>query len=123
MLSKLLIGKSVESLPDTSLSYRALPLLRRGHLCQSVVRHFWQRWSAEYVASLRCLTKWQHPTRNIQIGGVVVLQEVPTKCPLARVVHVHVGKDKLARVAVVKTITGIYKRPITKMALLLPSQE
>ena len=105
-----LIGKSMESLPDTPLSYRALPLLRRWHLCQSVIRNFWQRWSAEYVASLRRLTKWQHPTRNI--GDVVLLQEdnlIPTKWPLARVVHVHVGKDKLVRVATVKTITGIYK--------------
>ena len=39
---RFLIRKSMELLPDTSLSYRALPLLRRWHLCKSVVRHFWQ---------------------------------------------------------------------------------
>ena len=67
-----LIGKPIESLPDTSLSYRAL---QHWHLCQCIVRHFWWRWSAEYVTSLRRLTKWQHPTRNFQVGDVVVLQE------------------------------------------------
>ena len=119
-----LIGKPIESLPDTSLSYRALPLLHRWRLCQSVVRNFWQRWSVEYVTSLRRLTKWQHPTRNVQVGDIVVLQEdnlVPTKWPLARVIETHVGNDKLVHVATIRTSTGTYKRPTNKMALLLPN--
>ena len=121
-----LIGKPIESLPDSSLSYRALPLLRRWHLCQSIVRHFWQRWSTEYVASLRRLTKWRHPARNLQIGDIVVLQDdnlVPTRWPLARVIKAYVGNDKLVRIVTVKTSNGIYKRPIHKMALLLPHSE
>lgn len=121
-----LIGKPMEALPDTSISYRALPLLRRWHLCQCVVRHFWQRWSVEYVTSLRRLTKWQHPTRNLQVGDIVVLQEdnlVPARWPIARVLEVHVGNDKLVRVVKVKTSTGTYKRPVNKMALLLPNSQ
>ena len=112
-----LIGKPIESLPDMSLSYRALLLLRRWHLCQSIVRYFRQRWSAEYVTSLRRLTKWQHPTRNFQVGDIVVLQEdnlVPTKWPLALVMKVHVGNDKLVHVVTVKTNTVTYKRPTNK---------
>ena len=38
-----LIGKPLESLPDSPVSYRPVSLLRRGHLCQSLVRHFWKR--------------------------------------------------------------------------------
>jgi hypothetical protein len=52
-----LIGKPLEALPDASLSYRSLSLLRRWHLCQSLLRHFWKRWSSEYVATLRRYTK------------------------------------------------------------------
>ena len=121
-----LIGRPVESLPDPSLSYRSISLLRRWHLCQSIVRHFWQRWSTEYVASLRRLSKWQHPTRNLQVGDMVILQDnslVPTQWPLARVMRVHTGEDGLVRVATVKTSSGTYKRPVTKLALLLPSPE
>ena len=54
----------------------------------------------------------------------IVLQEdnlVPTKWPL--VVKAHVGNDKLVRVVTVKTSNGTYKRPVTKIAVLLPSQE
>ena len=121
-----LIGKPLESIPDTSPSYRSLSLLRRWHLCQSIVRQFWQRWSTEYIASIRRPTKWQWPTKNLEIGDVVVLQEdnlVPTKWPLARVVKAHIGNDKLVRVVTVKTSNGTYKRPVTKMAVLHPSQE
>ena len=66
-----LIGKPLESIPDASPSYRSFSLLRRWHLCQSIVRQFWQRWSTEYIASIRRLTKWQRPTKNLEIGDVV----------------------------------------------------
>ena len=119
-----LIGKPPESIPDPAFSYRALSLLRRWHLCQALVRHFWQRWSTEYISSLRRYTKWHHPTRNVQVGDVVVVQEdnmVPTKWPFAKVIQTHTGKDGFVRVVTMKTATGTYKRPVTKIAVLLPS--
>ena len=67
-----------------------------------------------------------YPTRNICVGDVVVLLEdklIPTKWPIARVVETHPGKDGLVRVATMKTATGTYKRPTTKLALLVPLQE
>ena len=118
-----LIGRPLESLPDPAFSYRSISLLRRWHLCQHLVRHFWQRWSSEYLSTLRKFTKWHHPSRNASIGDIVVLQEdglVPAKWPLAKIVEVHEGKDGLVRVVTVKTHTGTYKRPIHKLALLLP---
>ena len=118
-----LIGRPLESLPDPSFSYRSVSLLRRWHLCQALVRHFWQRWSTEYLSILRRYTKWHYPTRNIQVGDVVILQEngmIPSKWPLARVTQVHPGHDNLVRVVTVKTSSGTYKRPVTKISLLVP---
>ena len=46
------------------------------------VRHFWQRWSTEYISSLRWYTKWHYPTRNVQVGDIVIHQDdnmIPTK--------------------------------------------
>ena len=46
----------------------------------------------------------------MQIGDIVVLQEdnmVPTKWPLAKVVQVHEGRDKLVRVVSIKTVTKL----------------
>jgi len=117
-----LVGKPLEAIPDPAITYRSLSLLRRWHLCQALVRHFWQRWSTEYVSTLRRFSKWHQPSRNIQVDDVVVLQmenTFPTKWPLARVIEVHPGKDGLVRVVTVKTATGTYKRPVTKLAVLL----
>ena len=47
-----LIGRSLTSLPHPEISYRSVFLLCRWHLCLSVVRHFWNRWSAEYLSTL-----------------------------------------------------------------------
>ena len=56
-----LIGCPLQSIPDPSFSYRSISLLRCWHLCQSSVRHFWQRWYLEYITILRRFTKWHHP--------------------------------------------------------------
>ena len=102
-----------------------MSLLKRWDLCQNLVRHFWKRWSAEYLTHLNKYAKWLNPTRNLKVGDLVILREdnlVPTKWPLARVSEVHCGRDGLVRVATVDTATGTYKRPVTKLALLLSDQ-
>ena len=116
-----LIGKPLISLPDPQLSYRSISLLRRWHLCQHLVRHFWECWHKEYLCTLNKYNKWRFPSRNIAIDDVVILQEngtVPTKWPLARVVDTHPGQDNLVRVVTVRTSQGTYRRPVSKIALL-----
>ena len=70
-----LIGRPLEALPDPPTSYQCMSLLRRWHLCQSLVRHFWKRWSTEYLSTLRRYTKWHHPSRNLQNGDVIIQQD------------------------------------------------
>ena len=121
-----LIGQPLCALPDPAVSFRSTSLLRRWHLCQNVTRHFWQRWSSEYLVTLNKFNKWHHPSRNLTVGDVVTLREdsiVPTQWPLARVVQVHPGKDGLVRVVTIRTEKGTYKRPVSKIALLLPHLE
>ena len=118
-----LIGRPLKSLPDPPSSYQSMSLLQRWNLCQTLTRHFWKRWSGDYFASLRKFSKWHSPTRNAKVGDVVLLKEdglVPTKWPMAKIVSVHPGKDKIVRVVTVKTAAGTYTRPVTKTALLLP---
>ena len=121
-----LIGRPLEALPDPSFSYRSLILFCHWHLCQALVHHFWQHWSSEYITSLKSYTKWHYPSRNICVGDIVILQQdnlIPLKWPLARMIKIHAGKDDHMRVVTVKTNSGTYKRPISKIALLLPSQD
>ena len=71
-LGHFLIGRPLEVLPDPAFSYRSITLLRRWHLCQNLLRHFWQRWSTDYLSHLRQYTKWHKPFSNLSIGDVVV---------------------------------------------------
>ena len=120
-----LIGRPLQALPDHAQSFQKQSLLRRWYLCQSLVRHFWERWRNEYLIAIRKHSKWKRPSKNLQIGDVVVLKEdnmVACQWPIARVVDTNVGADELVRVVTVKTANGTYKRPVTKVALLLPCE-
>ena len=119
-----LIGRPLEALPDPTLSYQPNSLLRRWRLCQALTRSFWQRWSTDYIRELMKYTKWNHPTRNLEPGDLVCVHEdglVATKWPLARVVQTYPGADGKVRVVTVRTSRGLYKRPVTKIALILPN--
>ncbi len=119
-----LIGKPLTCIPDPQLSYRSASLLKRWHLCQNLIQHFWERWSNEYLCILNKHNKWRHPSRNIAKGDIVILKEsgmVPTKWPLGRVVDTHPGQDEFVRVVTIQTSKGTYRRPASKIAVLLPS--
>ena len=93
-----LIGRPMCALPDPAFSFRSVTLLRRWDLCQNLVRHFWKRWSSEYLTSLNKFNKWHHPARNLRVGDIVVIRDdslVPTNWPIARVAEIHSGKDGL----------------------------
>ena len=77
-----LIGRTLEALPDPDSSYHPISLLRRWDLCQTLVRHFWQRWATEYLTTLQKLHKWHHPSKNVKIGDVVLLRE-DSPCTMA----------------------------------------
>ena len=120
-----LIGRPLTAVPDMAPS-QSLSLLRRWQLCKSLVRHFWKRWSTEYVTQLGRFNKWCQPTRNLQPGDLVIIREdspIVMRWPLARVLKVHPGRDNLVRVALVKTSTGVYTRPVNKLAVVLPNDD
>jgi len=72
----------------------------------------------EYLTSLHERTKWQLEDGNLKVGTLVVLKEPnlpPSKWILGRIQEVHAGQDDKVRVV---TAQGLFKRPITKLAIL-----
>ena len=118
-----LIGRPLEALPNPDIDTQPLTVLKRWHLCQGLVKHFWKRWSNEYLHTLQRSSKWQSPSRNLSVGDIVILCEdntVPSQWPLARIVKTHHGKDGVSRVVTVQTSSGnLYTRPVVKVASLL----
>ncbi len=72
-----LIGQPLCALPDSSISFRSTYLHRCWHLCQNVIRHFWQMvcWISR---DSNKFNKWHYPSRNLAVGDVVLLKEAST---------------------------------------------
>ena len=56
--SRFSIGRPIEAIPDSDLSYRPLSTLRCWHLCKAMVHHFWNRWQLDYLTCLRRYSKF-----------------------------------------------------------------
>lgn len=62
--------------------------------------------------------KWTTQTKNLEVGQLVLIQEEgmkTTEWPLAILILLHPGADGKARVATVKTKSGLKKRAIVKL--------
>lgn len=64
-----LIGRPLQALPDHPHFSQPLNLLRRWNLCQSLVRHFWERWRNEYIIELRKYSKWKRSKLEILLSS------------------------------------------------------
>ena len=63
------------------------------------------------------------PNLRPQVSDVVLVRvdtPITTRWPLARVVQVHPGVDGTVRVVTIRTASGTCKKPVVKLALLLP---
>lgn len=122
-----IIGEPLIRIPDET-DFREIPVNRldRWKHIQKMAQHFWERWHQEYLSNLINRSKWTQTQRNIQEGDLVVVKEdnmPPQRWKLGRVQQVLPSKDNLVRTVIVKTPTGVYKRPIVKLGLLLTADE
>jgi transposase InsO family protein len=94
---------------------------RRWRQVQYLANVFWRRWIREYLPALQKRQKWLEPRRNLKEGDLVIVfqHDIPrNQWPLGLVVGTHPGRDGLVRSVEVKTATGTYERPISKICLL-----
>ncbi|XP_063979931.1 uncharacterized protein LOC135163955 [Diachasmimorpha longicaudata] len=95
-----LMGQAPTTLPEPSLENLNISRLSRWQLIQRNLQGFWKRWSTGYLQRLQAISKWYHPTHDINVGSLVLLTDErfpPSKWPLARVTALHPGKDGLTR--------------------------
>jgi hypothetical protein len=96
-------------------------LRKKWRIAQRMADNFWIRWRKEYLPILTRRTKWIQCGVEIKVGDVVVIIEdnaVRGSWPLGRVIRTYPGTDSRVRVVDVKTSTGTYKRPVSKICRL-----
>ena len=144
--SHFLIGRAARAYPQEAVTGTPTTL-QRWSICKKATQEFWDRWSQEYLQHLQKATKWHKTTRDYKEGDLVMLtdgKEFKCQWSMARVIKVYPGVDGHVRAvdvtmetkilpttytnkedlaAKIKTRTSIFRRPITKLALLLAVDE
>ncbi|XP_062541021.1 uncharacterized protein LOC134209056 [Armigeres subalbatus] len=112
------IGTSLQSLPEPD--YTSIPSnrLQHYHELQKLVQQHWDRWRKEYLYEQNHQRKKAGSATNIQVGQIVLVQDEgkpSISWPLARIVQNHPGDDGVVRVATLRTLSGTYKRSISRI--------
>ncbi|XP_049287301.1 uncharacterized protein LOC125765857 [Anopheles funestus] len=116
-----LIGRELQTIPEPDYSILKENRLSRWQLVQSMLQHFWRRWTAEYLPELQNRSKWLK-RKEIKVGSLVLLIDQntpPLQWPLGRIAAVHPGDDGATRVVTVRMSNGAeFKRAVTEVCLL-----
>ncbi|XP_073986072.1 uncharacterized protein [Rhodnius prolixus] len=119
-----LIMRTMTALPtDGSLTPRTA-LRSKWTMAQFTVNQFWKRWHKEYLLEQQAMLKWHSPSFPAAEGQVVMIMDdnlPPLQWSIGRIVNLHHGRDNVARVAEVKTTSGLISRPVRKLCPL-PNQ-
>ncbi|XP_062556656.1 uncharacterized protein LOC134221480 [Armigeres subalbatus] len=116
-----ILGSSSGLKPAFSLDDNSVVLRRAWRASQVEANIFWQRWLRDYLPELTRRTKWFDDVKPIEENDIVLIVDpaLPRNCwPKGRVIGVNRGKDNRVRSATIQTVTGIYERPATKIAVL-----
>ncbi|XP_065080890.1 uncharacterized protein LOC135703571 [Ochlerotatus camptorhynchus] len=116
-----LLGSSDGSKPFTSLDDSGALLKQNWRTSQALANQFWKRWLLDYLPDITRRTKWFVDSKPIDRGDVVIIVDsnLPRNSwPKGRVIATQPGKDGRIRSATVRTSTGIYDRPVAKLAVL-----
>ncbi|KAJ8879676.1 hypothetical protein PR048_020284 [Dryococelus australis] len=112
---------SLLAIPEAGESLGKLNHVARWQLVQRVVKHFWQRWSSEYLSRLQNRPKWWIKKDNLHIGDMMILkdEQLPAQqWKIGRIVNTFPGDDGLAWTATEKPAFGEFKQPVVKTVLL-----
>ncbi|XP_055910545.1 uncharacterized protein LOC129944908 [Eupeodes corollae] len=122
----LLTGGPTMTLPEQNLCDAKINTLSRWQYTQRLQQEFWRRWQREYLHQLQQRTKWTLKKRNMELNDLVLVLDnnlPPSKWLMGRVINLFPGADGLIRVVEIRTKSGVMRRDITKLALLLPNDD
>ncbi|XP_062704178.1 uncharacterized protein LOC134286562 [Aedes albopictus] len=116
-----LLGSSNGIKPYSTLDDSKAALRQNILASQVLANTFWKRWLSDYLPEITKRTKWFSRSDPVTVGDVVVIADpkLPRNCwPKGKVIEAHPSKDGEVRSATVRTSTGVYVRPVTKLAVL-----
>lgn len=111
----MLLGRASSTVPQGPFWHTKNPR-HRVEFVQKIVDSFWTRWTRDVFPSLLPRKKWHGDNFVI----VQTSSAIRGTWNIGQVVSVYPGQDGKVRNVKVKTRTGEYERPITKIAVIYP---
>ena len=118
--NNILLGRATNSVPQGPFRETQNPR-HRFEFCQKIVEAFWKKWSRDVLPHLTPRRKRNVQRRNVKIDDFVIMSDanaIRGKWTTGRIVEVFEGSDGLVRNVKVKTATGIYSRPTSKICVI-----
>nr|XP_043069244.1 uncharacterized protein LOC122322057 [Drosophila bipectinata] len=108
-------GPTMEPLPE------GVQLKKSWRESQQLADSFWRRWLQEYLPVITRRTKWCEKAKPLVEGDIVYVcdpGQPRSQWPKGRILKVNLSSDGQVRSAAVRTQSGVYTRPATKLAVL-----
>jgi hypothetical protein len=98
---------------------------KRWKISQQLADEFWHRFVLEYLPDLTKRAKWCQDGKEVCLGDVVIIidETAPRNTWEKGIIHqLHPSADGKVRSASVRTASTIRKRPVSKLAILVPAK-
>ena len=120
----MLLGRATSEVPQGPFNDTKNPRCRV-EFVQKIVDSFWKRWNRDVFPALVTRKKWHVDKRNVQVDDIVTVADsnaIRGKWAICRILEVYPGSDGRFRNVKVKTTTGEYNRPVTKITVIHPAE-
>ena len=120
----ILLGRATPEVPQGPFNDTKNPR-HRFQFVQRIVESFWRRWNRDVFPALVPRKKWQVEKRDVRVDDMVIVADsnaIRGKWTIGRIIEVYPGSDGRVRNVKVKTPTGEYSRPVTKIAVIHPAE-
>ena len=122
----ILLTQKTQSLKATPGNFSCADLhSKQWRQVQHLANVFWHRWRKEFLPTLQPRRKWEHDTKNLEEGDLVLLRckDLPRNSwPLARITKTFPSADgKVRKIELLTAKDGSrksYTRPVTEVILL-----
>ena len=120
----MLLGRASPRVPQGPFEETRNPR-RRVEFVQKIVNSFWNRWKRDVFPLLLPRKKWNVVKCNVKVDDFVIVSynnAVRGKWIIGRIIEVYPGQDGNVRNVKVRTPSGEYSRPITKIVVIQPAE-
>lgn len=117
----LMIGRSLTAMPKMSFEFNNSTLYQDYKSSVKITDTFWGLYQPEHLQEIANRTKWYKIKENLKIDDLVLLKDDnarPLDWKTGLVSNVVKGNDGLVGVVELKTVTGTFTRPISKVVLI-----